>query len=87
MKDRGSLEADEEADIDHHDMEDASTLVISESALSINGEDSRDSCNQLSIDTGETDQDLVQTAAITNLVGYMEETHGSMAKQIAELKQ
>ena len=65
MKDRGSLEADEEADIDHHDMEDASTLVISESALSINGEDSRDSCNQLSIDTGETDQDLVQTAAIT----------------------
>ena len=66
MKDRGSLEAGEEVDIDHHDMEDmnTSTLVISESALSINGEDSRDSCNQLSIDTGETDQDLVQTSAI-----------------------
>lgn len=66
MKDRGSQEAGEEVDIDHHDMEDmnTSTLVISESALSINGEDSRDSCNQLSIDTGETDQDLVQTSAI-----------------------
>ena len=61
MKDRGGLEAEEEADIE--DMN-TSTLVISESAISINGEDSRDSCNQLSIDTGETDQDLVQTAAI-----------------------
>ena len=70
MKDRGGLEMDEEADMDHHDgiedvdMNGTSTLVISESALSLNGEDSRDSCNQLSIDTGETDQDLVQTAAI-----------------------
>jgi len=64
MKDR--LEDEDEEDMDSHDMEDmnTSTLVISESALSINGEDSRDSCNQLSIDTGETDQDLVQTAAI-----------------------
>ena len=29
-----------------------STLIISESALSINGDDSRESCDQLSIDTG-----------------------------------
>ena len=61
MKDsRGTVEVDESNLInndgmDESDMNGSSTLVISESALSINGDDSRDSCNQLSIDTGGPD--------------------------------
>ena len=58
MKDsRGTIEIDE-ADIENNialneeDINGSSTLVINDSALSMNGEDSRDSCNQLSIDTG-----------------------------------
>ena len=58
MKDtRAPIEMDEaELDLDSVEGVDmngeGSTLVISESALSINGEDSLDSSNQLSIDTG-----------------------------------
>ena len=62
MKDSQAAIEMEEAELDLESLEgvdmngDGSTLVISESALSINGEDSRDSCNQLSIDTGPEPQ-------------------------------
>ena len=61
MKDNQAAIEMEEPELDLESGEgdmngDGSTLVISESALSINGDDSRDSCHQLSIDTGpETD--------------------------------
>ena len=56
MKDSQAIIEMDDSELDTEcgegDMNGGSTLVISESALSINGDDSVDSCNQLSIDTG-----------------------------------
>ena len=72
MKDGHGVEVDDcdiedNDNLDDSDMNGTSTLVISESALSINGEESEgEDCHQLSIDTGaegDQDQDLPLTLA------------------------
>jgi len=94
MKDsRGTIEIDE-ADIENNialneeDINGSSTLVINDSALSMNGEDSRDSCNQLSIDTGvdiDTTESVQTKPSIRIAKGLTKDNNENLAQVSAPL--